>query len=529
MPRTHSKSFRLPLRGLLLSCPLVGCVAAPTATPPAQKPSAQGSGAGAAPGASQAQPAATSSSRPSSAASPAGASRTFDAAAAISGLRPPKACLARVGYDGPYETCGVETVANGRALMLTIVTECGGDSCSVEAWLLPDATRAEHLSAYEGGIIAFAPDLSFYVTDLREFTSSDDFYQNFTVRVPQLVRIDLVTKKSQPFADCMSPVLSPDDEHFLCRNRYADVLRVPVDGGELELLMSNPRPEPVHWSPYSFTYPPPVSFVSLREIEVNWFNSLAPIRLPYSVETMSTANATPPATPRPLTDRLAACDAQEPFDIATICPPHEARGFPALAADGSVLFAIESWSSCCADMARDTLLEFSPPATGAAAAPKRTLLWEFDQETGKRTLSDATSRQRITALNQRATQLGARPLIPIPATGLSLGNDEILIASGPAARLLRGGRLVHVVERAPFEQTGFCCNAEPTQPGQEPATCTRVAKLKAAWWAPAARLLVTESEHNEGADGCELGPRIDVTRFPAPGQSSTLRSFELTE
>ncbi len=413
--------------------------------------------------------------------------------------------------------------------MLTIVTECGGDSCSVEAWLLPDATRAEHLSAYEGGIIAFAPDLSFYVTDLREFTSSDDFYQHFTVRVPQLVRIDLVTKKSQPFADCMSPVLSPDDEHFLCRNRYADVLRVPVDGGELELLMSNPRPEPVHWSPYSFTYPPPVSFVSLREIEVNWFNSLAPIRLPYSVETRSTANATPRATPRPLTDRLAACDAQEPFDIATICPPHEARGFPALAADGSVLFAIESWSSCCADMARDTLLEFSPPATGAAAAPKRTLLWEFDQETGKRTLSDATSRQRITALNQRATQLGARPLIPIPATGLSLGNDEILIASGPAARLLRGGRLVHVVERAPFEQTGFCCNAEPTQPGQEPATCTRVAKLKAAWWAPAARLLVTESENNEGPDGCELGPRIDVTRFPAPGQSSTLRSFELTE
>ncbi len=527
MPPVPSKFSRLwSPRGVLPSCLLVGCTLAPAATAPTREAAP---GAGARPGAPQTQPAATSSSGPSSAASSEGAERTFDAEAAISALRAPKACLARVGYDGPYETCGVETVANGRALLLTIVTECGGDSCSVESWLLRDATRAEHLSAYEGGIIAFSPDLSFYVTDSREFSSSDDMYQDFYLRAPQLMRIDFATKQSQLFADCMSPVLSPDDEHFLCRNRYADVLRVPVGGGELELLMSNPHPEPVHWSPYSFTYPPPVSFISPRQLEVDWFNGLAPVHLPYSVQTRSTTNVGPPAAPRPLAERLAACNTQEPVGISTLCPPHEARGFPALTADGSVLFAIESWSSCCADMAKDTLLEFSPPVTGAATAPKRTLLWEFDQETGKPTLGAATSRQRIAALNQRATQLGARPLVPIPETGLSLGNDEILIAAGPAARLLREGHLVHAVERAPFEQTGFCCNAEPTPPGQQPTTCTRVAKLKAAWWAPAARLLVTESENNEGADGCELGPRIDVTRFAAPGQSSPLRSFELTE
>jgi hypothetical protein len=160
--------------------------------------------------------------------------------------------------------------------------------------------------------------------------------------------------------------------------------------------------------------------------------------------------------------------------------------------------------------------------------PKETLLWEYDQETGKKTLSRATSQQRIDALNRRATDLEARPLHPVPDSGLRLPHDEILIAQGPAVRLLHQGQLVFAVGHEPFEQRGFCCHAEPTPAGGKPVTCEREALLGGAWWSPEGRVLVTSRYNHQGPDGCELGPRIDVVRLPARGDTVPMRDFPLS-
>jgi hypothetical protein len=176
------------------------------------------------------------------------------------------------------------------------------------------------------------------------------------------------------------------------------------------------------------------------------------------------------------------------------------------------LIAVEEWQSCCADMGKDTLLEYD--IDGARIShPRRALLWEFDQETGKPTLPARESEQRIAALNQRATALVARPLVPFPKAGtraLRLSAGEVVIAEGPVARVLTDGKISQTIERAPFVSRGFCCTGEMPSPDSPPIQCEVPARLARAWLAPEARLLVTETRNHEGADGCEQGPRIDV-------------------
>ncbi len=458
---------------------------------------------------------------------PANTSPPFDVEAALQALGDPSTCVARVGYEGHFERCEAISVANGRSIVLTVVTECGGDSCSVQSWLLPDEQRATPLKAHAGGGIALAPDSSFYVTDSTTFASQEDMANGFYTRGPELLRVDVLSGKGEPFAACMSPVLSPDDTHFVCRNRFADVVRVPIAGGSMELVLPNPFPDAVPWSPYAFVYPPPVRFTSPSEMVVGWGNARTAMTSPYPSPQEPLSGTATPAAAGSLSERLAACDSADTFGIATMCGPQKAKGFPALSADGNVLLAVESWSSCCADMAKETLLEFTLFAA-KVPPPKQTLLWEYDQETGKKTLSRAASQQRIDALNRRATDLRARPLQPVPDAGLALPGNEILIAQGPAVRLLHQGRLVFFVGHEPFEQRGYCCNAEPTPAGNKPATCERQALLGGAWWSPESRVLVTSRYNHHGPDGCELGPRIDVARLPALGDYAPLRDFPLS-
>lgn len=318
---------------------------------------------------------------------------------------------------------------------------------------------------------------------------------------------------------CDSPARSPgpsEEGVIVCRNRLGDILVATGQG--LRLLHTNVHPDPVKWTPDTPNLPPAVRFESATTLLVDWNNGRPVERLSFGALPVVPRAAVPARAPRPLAERLASCATDndgEPWEVATACPPNQLNGFPALSADGKHLFAVEEWQSCCADMAKHTLLEYEI-ADGAVSHPKRTLLWEFDQETGKPTLSPEESERRMAALNLRTAELLARPLARFPKDGtraLRLSPDEVVIADGPAARVLKNGVVEQTLERSPFALSGFCCNGEMPAPDTAPIQCEAPAFLSRAWLAPEARLLVTETHNHEGADGCEQGPRIDVFRL----------------
>lgn len=178
----------------------------------------------------------------------------------------PARCAAAVDYHGALERCALNLVGTGNALVLTIVTACGSDSCSTENWLLrepPDNVVA--LPNINGGGFAFDTTLSFYVMDNRSFRDEQDLRNNFYKRAPTLVKVDLASNKSQPFAACFSPSLSPGGRYFLCRNPQGDLLRVPTAGGKLERFARNQVKGEVAFSPYAFIYPSEAYFYRIDQ------------------------------------------------------------------------------------------------------------------------------------------------------------------------------------------------------------------------------------------------------------------------
>lgn len=175
-------------------------------------------------------------------------------------------CASAVRHAEPFEECTVTLVGSGNAVVITVVTECGGDSCSSKSWLMREEAKDPIPLGELAGGFAFAPSLDFYVVDHRAFANETDLRMNYYRRAPKLNRVALGTGRSTHFADCFSPTLSPGGQWFLCRNRRGDVLRVPVQGGKLQRVAKNQTKGQPEFSPYSFIYPNEPYFYTTNEV-----------------------------------------------------------------------------------------------------------------------------------------------------------------------------------------------------------------------------------------------------------------------
>lgn len=167
-------------------------------------------------------------------------------------------CRQRSGYaDEDFERCSLVSVGNGAGLVLRIVTSCGGDSCGVLGWLLAPQLLEPFPLTDAGGTVEAAPDASFVLLEEERFGSS----ANFANRQLVTVRVEVPSGKRHDFADCFSPKLSPGGRYVVCRDRAANVLRVPLSGGPPEMLVDvQLAPEAVQFVPYAYLYPAAVEF-----------------------------------------------------------------------------------------------------------------------------------------------------------------------------------------------------------------------------------------------------------------------------
>lgn len=151
--------------------------------------------------------------------------------------------------------------------MIEVRTECGGDSCSVERWIIAaDMAKPFHLPAQAEGWIEVLPSLRHAIADRIDIEGSGG---NWTVR---LIRIDLSTGAIEPYADCMSPALSPKGRWIVCRNQRGDVLRMPAnEGGGTPALIHRFAAEhgTASFVPHAVDYPAPVTFPSQTEMLVS--------------------------------------------------------------------------------------------------------------------------------------------------------------------------------------------------------------------------------------------------------------------
>ena len=439
----------------------------------------------------------------------------------------PRDCAGAVGYKGIVERCVAQVVGSGAAILVQVITDCGGDSCSVSAFLLRSDGRAQPLPEIDGGTSAFAPDLSRYLTDTRRFSSQEDQAENFYTRAPELLQIELATSKTTPFAACMSPVLSPEGNWVLCRNRWGDVLRVPLSGGQPELVTTNPAERAIAWSPYAFVYPGPVQFMGSDEFTfevgdvaghaatVPWSPQKLPPRprITEAAETLS-YNERPlfcgEATPAALGLREACREGGLPV--------------PAISADGRRLAVVESWSSCCAESSWAKADWFALGGPQGPHITETSLLYEANAD-GEPMLSGRQTAARVSKLlsGMRAAHLEALAPIPIPSEALyggahafTLSQSELLVLAATGPRLLRHGQVVWHEELELVSSHPFCCDlgaAQDANPGDGEG-CERPVYPLRGWYAARQRVLVVEFKNVSGPDACEIGPVTKVFQLP---------------
>jgi hypothetical protein len=169
-------------------------------------------------------------------------------------LLPNAACAELVGWKGPIEDCGITALAGGTAAGIWINTECGADSCASESWYF--ASGAEDGSMIRIDELSADHTLAFVEEMVAEPGGFMPVHRMLVVRNRE-------TKISRDFATCGAPRLSPGGAWIVCRDRAANVLRVPVGGGATELVVESGYPEEhILWRPHWNLYPDPVSFPS---------------------------------------------------------------------------------------------------------------------------------------------------------------------------------------------------------------------------------------------------------------------------
>lgn len=170
-------------------------------------------------------------------------------------------CAALLGL-APKETpngCRAQLLGHGSTLLIYAETECGGDSCSGNTWAWNARTNGPLRLKHSEGSFEAAPDGSFLLID-DAVTSEEPTATGFTVDF-HLSRVNLPSLNRETFAPCMSAKLSPGGRWIVCRNREADVLKVPLSGGQPEVVVRVGSKD-VRWVPYALIYPSAVEFNS---------------------------------------------------------------------------------------------------------------------------------------------------------------------------------------------------------------------------------------------------------------------------
>lgn len=186
----------------------------------------------------------------------------------------PEHCRGLVNYseDAQMESCALTLHGNGSALVLHIVSGCGGDSCEVVAWVYTqELGRFVQIPGDVGGTLAADPNGRFLLLD--DATELSIPHEG-ELRDPFGGKDELITAKLElpsmtktPFAACFSSTLSPGGRWFVCRNRTGDVLKVPIEGGTPALVVkSGVAKDDLRWALYAYGYPEAVEFIGVARL-----------------------------------------------------------------------------------------------------------------------------------------------------------------------------------------------------------------------------------------------------------------------
>lgn len=166
----------------------------------------------------------------------------------------PADCAGWTGWDVDIEYCQAVREAHEEAMVFTLVYDCVDNICQQARWavLHDDAyirliwaddshtTVTPGVDAYFVGSFDTAPGLNQPETDPAEDVSfpeqPDELLEQRDEIEPDLYRVNLADGRVERLASCLSPRISPDGQWVVCRDLDARLIRVPVDGGEMEVI-----------------------------------------------------------------------------------------------------------------------------------------------------------------------------------------------------------------------------------------------------------------------------------------------------
>jgi hypothetical protein len=179
------------------------------------------------------------------------------------------------------DQCDYELLANGTALAITPAWDCGAHTCSTRSYVWYGPESAPYALT--------APDLE-VSADHRYLLSSSFSTQDeppFTPTAGETWSFERSSGKSRKQFDCFSPRLSPRGRYYVCRDLGANVLRVPVTGGPLQLVAKAVLPPGTTvklGGPFN-DYPGRVQFIDGQTLEYEVFvyetNEVTKYRAPW--------------------------------------------------------------------------------------------------------------------------------------------------------------------------------------------------------------------------------------------------------
>lgn len=165
------------------------------------------------------------------------------------------------------EQCDYELLANGTALAITPAWDCGAHTCSTRSYVWYGSDSAPYaLNSLE---LEVSPDHR----DLLSTSFSTEEAPPFTLTAGETWSFKRSSGKSQKLFNCFSARLSPRGRYYVCRDLGANVLRVPLAGGPLELVAKAvlPRDATVKLGGPFNDYPGRVQFIDDQTLQYEVF------------------------------------------------------------------------------------------------------------------------------------------------------------------------------------------------------------------------------------------------------------------
>jgi hypothetical protein len=141
-------------------------------------------------------------------------------------------------------------------MLVSVAAACGADSCDGQAYVMtPNGTR---VPLPFGGHMACSADGAFVVADVLQAPQGEEAFYDPRQWLVVLHKFPTDGSAASPFADCMSPALTPEGDGFLCRDRAGAVLLVGLEGGAARVVAEAGVPaSDVAYNPQSHVYPDP--------------------------------------------------------------------------------------------------------------------------------------------------------------------------------------------------------------------------------------------------------------------------------